>query len=895
MKKQLLLLTMFSLWSFFSMAQITTVGIIGTSTPDGWDSDTDMVQDAGDTAVWTLDITLVDGDLKFRANDAWDINWGSTDFPTGIGVVGGDNIPVVAGDYHIDFNSISGAYTFTISGGSSFSVGIIGDATPGGWDDDTDMVQDAGDTAVWTLDVTLSDGGLKFRANDAWDINWGSPDFPTGTGVAGGDNIPVVAGDYHIDFNSNSGVYTFTDNGGTSFSVGIIGSATPGGWDDDTDMVQDAGDTAVWTLDITLTDGEAKFRANDAWDINWGSADFPTGTGVQGGDNIPVVAGDYTITFNSNTGDYSFGDQVMTGTGHLDNVGIIGSATSGGWDNDTDMIQDAGDTAVWTITIALTAGEVKFRANDAWDINWGSADFPTGTGVQGGDNIPVSTAGDYLVSFNSNTGVYSFSPDSPIGIIGSATPGGWDDDTNMFKDTSAHGYYIDINLVAGEAKFRKDDAWDVNWGSADFPTGTGVQGGDNIPIPGDGFYHVTLDTMTGAYNFTVMVQYASIGIIGSATPGGWDEDTDMVQNPSNTDEWTTDITLVDGELKFRADNAWDVNWGGGDFPNDTSSVGGDNIAATAGTYRVTFNTETLIYDFKELKNYATVGIIGDATPGGWDNDTDMIVNPDDSTQWTLTVELVDGEAKFRANNDWAVNWGGPDFPIGTAVQDGANIPVVAGRYNITFNSLTGDYNFEAFVVYDQISIVGKDGPFGQWPDDSGDFDTYMTIDENDDQLWTAVGVTLTTADTLLGDSGIKFRANTDWAVNWGERAFPIGIGTNGGPNIWCMEGTYNVSLNTQSGEYVFSDPDGTETVLAPSDISIFPNPTSELLNIDLSETNISGDISIQVFDMNGKRILSKTSNSIQVVLDLKGVKSGNYLVQITNDKYIIGKQFTVIK
>src|SRR5687767_14337852 len=89
-------------------------------------------------------------------------------------------------------------------------------------------------------------------------------------------------------------------------TVGIIGTATPGLWDFDTDMVQHPDSAHLWSLDILLTDGEAKFRANDAWDINWGDTDFPIGVGTQGGPNIPVVGGMYTVTFNSNTGAYYF-------------------------------------------------------------------------------------------------------------------------------------------------------------------------------------------------------------------------------------------------------------------------------------------------------------------------------------------------------------------------------------------------------------------------------------------------------------------------------------------------------------------------------------------------------------------------------------------------------------
>lgn len=90
-------------------------------------------------------------------------------------------------------------------------------------------------------------------------------------------------------------------------SVGIIGSGTPTGWDSDTDMTQDASNPALWVLNsITLTDGFAKFRANNSWDVNWGGNTFPSGTGTQGGPDIPVTAGTYKVTLNITNGAYTF-------------------------------------------------------------------------------------------------------------------------------------------------------------------------------------------------------------------------------------------------------------------------------------------------------------------------------------------------------------------------------------------------------------------------------------------------------------------------------------------------------------------------------------------------------------------------------------------------------------
>ena len=85
-------------------------------------------------------------------------------------------------------------------------------------------------------------------------------------------------------------------------------------------------------------------------------------------------------------------------------------------------------------------------------------------------------------------------------------------------------------------------------------------------------------------------------------------------------------------------------------------------------------------------------------------------------EWEATVELTDGFIKFRANEDWSINWGAPFphiidapsflwnsdrirvedvFPAGEGAFNGMNLPVRAGTYHVTFNSRTGEYAFEA--------------------------------------------------------------------------------------------------------------------------------------------------------------------------------------------------------
>jgi len=304
------------------------------------------------------------------------------------------------------------ATTFQSSECGSFcTIGIIGDATQGGWDKDTDMrLADATrvDKETWTITLYLVGGKkVKFRASDGWDANWGATGFPSGTGTSGGPDIPVpTTGYYKVDFNSETGAYTFTALAAPTFTtIGIIGSGTPGGWDNDTNLTKDPTDPHVWTSTVTLTDGEAKFRANDDWANNWGGSTYPSGYGFGNGPNIPVKAGTYFVRVNDVTGEYAF--MPANRSTPYAKLGIIGSATPGGWDADTDFTVSAANPFLWSKIVTVNDGESKFRADDAWDVNWGASEFPGGIGSSGGPNIPTK-GGTYFVTFNTGTGEYYF-------------------------------------------------------------------------------------------------------------------------------------------------------------------------------------------------------------------------------------------------------------------------------------------------------------------------------------------------------------------------------------------------------------------------------------------------------------------------------------------------------
>lgn len=149
---------------------------------------------------------------------------------------------------------------------------------------------------------------------------------------------------------------------------------------------------------IENSSSEFKFTA----ERNWANGDWGT-SGTEGelespGNNIVAEeAGYYKMNVDLNNMSYSLLNTQW---------GIIGSATENGWDSDQDMTYDS-DAKVWTITTDLTADEMKFRANDAWNLNYGDNNAD-GTLEQDGANIQVNEAGNYTVVLDLSETPYSY-------------------------------------------------------------------------------------------------------------------------------------------------------------------------------------------------------------------------------------------------------------------------------------------------------------------------------------------------------------------------------------------------------------------------------------------------------------------------------------------------------
>lgn len=96
-------------------------------------------------------------------------------------------------------------------------------------------------------------------------------------------------------------------------------------------------------------------------------------------------------------------------------VGLIGSATPGQWSTDSPMSYDI-QTGVWSITVDLVSGFIKFRLNNGWDngINLGNGDatHPEYTLSNLWNNgsskdIPITDAGNYTIKLTIGASAYS--------------------------------------------------------------------------------------------------------------------------------------------------------------------------------------------------------------------------------------------------------------------------------------------------------------------------------------------------------------------------------------------------------------------------------------------------------------------------------------------------------
>ncbi len=588
----------------------------------------------------------------------------------------------------------------------------------------------------------------------------------------------------------------------------LIGSLEAYGvnWDNDLVMWSDGSNHVA--AHVTLTAGdEFKFRKEKGWTVNLGG-DFASLDSefsvTQDGPNIKVGAdGVYDIFVNPEAGIawVSAAYDPYPDFTQSSNWTVIGSLYESGWGKDYAMVSDG--TSHIAFGIELTdSDEFKFRQDASWTVNLGGEFGGIGSEfsvTQDGPNIKVGTAGVYDLTVNPGAGTAMVSEASGMKIstiAGSDEPepgpgpepetvtgwniiglnGDWENDIRATEYNGVWTAYITAN-DATEFKWRKDGAWDENYGGAFTAFGepfAAVANGDNIPVPA-GFYKVVLDlTDADAPTITVYDDFEVWSLIGDFN--SWGGDVDMVQADG---KWiATDVDL-NGGWKIRKDHGWDVNRGGvfAAIGEPFEAVpGGDNIDCGTGKFTVVYDPEAETITISEGTVWSLIGDFN-----SWGGDVDMTLT---GGKWVAKEVELSGGWKIRKNHDWDVNRGGVFAAFDEAfeaVQGGDNVDCGEGKFNVVYDPAA-----EIITVSKAVKPWSVIGDFNGWG-----------ADVNMTELMPGIWVS---DEAITTEGGWKIRFDGGWDVNRGGSLAKQGEfckAVQGGDNI-TLAGTFKVVYNANN-------------------------------------------------------------------------------------------------
>lgn len=334
-----------------------------------------------------------------------------------------------------------------------------------------------------------------------------------------------------------------------------------------------------------------KSRASVARDLN---VETQVSINLASGDAVSIT------TKGETTGKFT-----PTATPQLDEKGyyMLGQVNGNEWDAKSPVWMNKISDGVYQLKVTTTADKnwfkfyagSKFVSDDWTSIDAGAlgckengSEDAFGYILYNGDSwgklqTPVIPgAGTWIVTLDMNNLTYTVG--KPV-LYMAGDANGWSH-IDYLSGEDGVNYTGFMYLNQNGFKFCSQQNWDgTNYGGAFFG-----QESDNIIMDEtEGYYKVDVDLSTKKYTLTPIT---TIGIIGDATVNGWSgDDIDMNYVPYNKETkegryWEVkDITLKTGVIKFRANDGWDINWGG-ELDNLTSKGNPANIAVEEGTYDI---------------------------------------------------------------------------------------------------------------------------------------------------------------------------------------------------------------------------------------------------------------------------------------------------------------------
>lgn len=208
------------------------------------------------------------------------------------------------------------------------------------------------------------------------------------------------------------------------------------------------------------------------------------------------------------------------------------------------------------------------------------------------------------------------------------------------------------------------------------------------------------------------------GIVGSSTPNGWGgPDLPMTYNV-DLDIWEATVEFTNGEIKFRADNNWDNNYGDNDY-DGSLEPGGANIYVSAGYYRVSLNLTTLTYTLEPFEfllggSWKIASETGALKVGSTEGSDEWWYLNRDQDDITARACYFDDEYVFNLDGSfqnvlgeetWLESWQAGTEQCGTplAPHDGT-VPAT-----FSYNHITGTITINGEGAYLGLPVATNDG------------------------------------------------------------------------------------------------------------------------------------------------------------------------------------------
>ena len=435
-----------------------------------------------------------------------------------------------------------------------------------------------------------------------------------------------------------------------------------------------------------------------------------------------------------------------------DQIGIIG--LNGDWETDIVMEYNPKWTRFYADIEAPADTEMKFRADAAWDLNWG-VDC-----AQGGDNIAVP-AGKYRVYFNPATGLIEFSaskygteedtangggttpePEGPVtepdrwGVVGTITE--WGGQADLYMNEVGENLYVRMGVTVtadDQFKVRFNNGWDINYGAAGDVEPFAVTVGEELALVSGG---KNLSAPAGTYDiYFNIVDFKMWVMPEGETPGGVEVKTLKIYGDVSATGWTACYAWI-----------WDAagaNYTGGNWPGEALSMEGDYY----------------VWNVPASLMGATVNVIFSNGEGDQTVDITGVVLSDD-----VVITLTDNDG---------------------------------GKWNATING-------EAPVTPEPPAetTYGLIGNFNDWGED-------VDLVARGDGWYVTTGLNIPAGD--LNDDGVVenkllIRLNDAWTEKFGNDGSKLVIGENaltyGGADMWIDEGTYDFYFNPTTSKLILA-------------------------------------------------------------------------------------------